>query len=385
MLRIAIVDDEQQIREELCAMVSRFVDENGASLHVDCYAGGREFLESGATEDIVFLDIEMGEPDGMETARLMRRAGLASEIIFVTNMAQYAVEGYEVRALDFIVKPVRYQSFAFKLRRAIDVASRKKTARIELETREGLRRVSTSDIDYVEVVRHKLLYHPSRGVLEVWGTMREACERLEPFGNQNPKPVFCFSGARLEAADAVGNGRHLRVRLGVGRGHFEGIFFGHSAQELGIRPGECVDAAFTPQINDFRGHVSVQLVLCAMRPHDPLPLCREILGGGRDACWAAADYCPERSDFVRVWRRGGGELHVPQSAEEILRGCPVGMAPETYCLCLMTLLECGLLQSADGRIYGAASAVLDGKADLEATELMAALRGCRKSGERRPS
>ena len=210
MLRIAIVDDEQQIREELCAMVSRFVDENGASLHVDCYAGGREFLESGATEDIVFLDIEMGEPDGMETARLMRRAGLASEIIFVTNMAQYAVEGYEVRALDFIVKPVRYQSFAFKLRRAIDVASRKKTARIELETREGLRRVSTSDIDYVEVVRHKLLYHTSRGVLEVWGTMREACERLEPFGFSLCNACYLVN---LEHVTAI-SGEFVTVRCG---------------------------------------------------------------------------------------------------------------------------------------------------------------------------
>ena len=207
-------------------------------------------------------------------------------------------------------------------------------------------------------------------------------DRLEPFGNQNPKPVFCFSGARLEAADAVGNGRHLRVRLGVGSGHLEGIFFGHSAQELGIRPGEDVDVAFTPQINDFRGHVSVQLLLCAARPHDPLPLCREILAGERAACWAAADYCPERGDFVRVWRRDAGALRVPESEEAILAACPAGMAPETYCLCLMTLLECGLLQSEDGRIFGAHSAVLEGKADLEATDLMAALRGCRKPEER---
>ena len=208
-------------------------------------------------------------------------------------------------------------------------------------------------------------------------------DRLEPFGNQNPKPVFCFSGALLESADTVGNGRHLRVRLGVGRGHFEGIFFGHSAQELGIQPGDCVDVAFTPQINDFRGHVSVQLVLSAIRPHDALPLCREILAGERAVCWAAADFCPERGDFVRVWRENGGRIALPGTVEEILARCPGGMAPETYCLCLMTLLECGLLRSADGRIFGAESAVLEEKADLEATELMAALRGCRKPGEGR--
>ena len=208
-------------------------------------------------------------------------------------------------------------------------------------------------------------------------------DRLEPFGNMNPKPVFCFSGARLEAADAVGGGRHLRVRLAVGGSRLDGIFFGHSAQELGVRAGDCVDAAFTPQVNEFRGHVSVQLMLTALRPHDPVPLCRLILAGDEAACWAAADYCPERGDFVRVWRGGGGALRLPGTAEEILAGCPEGMEPERYCLCLMTLLECGLLQSADGRIFGARSAVLEEKADLEATALIRRLRACRNREERR--
>ena len=199
-------------------------------------------------------------------------------------------------------------------------------------------------------------------------------ERLEPFGNGNPRPVFCFSDVLLENAETVGNGRHLRVRLRAGRSHLEGIFFGHSAQELGVRTGDRVDAAFTPQINEFRGHVSVQLLLNALRVHDSLPLCRRLLDGDRDALWAAAPYCPERADFVRLWRCGGASLRLPDTAEGILKGCPPFMEPERYCLCLLTLLECGLLRSADGRIYGAQSAAREGKADLEATELLRTLR-----------
>ena len=206
---------------------------------------------------------------------------------------------------------------------------------------------------------------------------------LEPFGNQNPKPVFCFYDALLETADAVGGGRHLRVRLRAKRTLLEGIFFGHTAQELGVAAGDRVDVAFTPQINEFRGHVSVQLVLSAMRLHDPDALCRDILAGDRSACWSAADYCPERNDFVRIWRRSGGDLVLPDTPEAIEKTCPVGMEPERYCLCLMTLLESGLLQSADGRIFGARSAILENKADLEATELMGTLRACRQASERR--
>ena len=202
-------------------------------------------------------------------------------------------------------------------------------------------------------------------------------DRLEPFGNMNPKPVFCFSGVRLEAADPVGGGRHLRVRLVVGSARLDGILFGRSAQELGIRAGDTVDVAFTPQVNEFRGHVSVQLVLTDARPHDPLPLCRRILDGDESVRWAAADYCPERGDFVRVWRGGGGELLLPDSAEAILASRPTGMEPERYCRCLMTMLECGLLQSADGRVYGAHSVVPEEKADLEATALIRTLRAFR--------
>ncbi len=206
-------------------------------------------------------------------------------------------------------------------------------------------------------------------------------DRLEPYGNGNPRPVFCFADAGLESCDAVGNGRHLRLHLRVGRTQLDGIFFGHTAQELGVNAGDRVDVAFTPQINEYRGHVSVQLLVSALRRHDPEALCREILEAPEGAVWAAAAYCPERCDFIRVWRGGGGALHLPESEEEILRLCPDGMDPERYCLCLMTLLESGLLRSDGGGIAGARSAGRkaggNSKVDLEATELMRSLRSFR--------
>ena len=92
---------------------------------------------------------------------------------------------------------------------------------------------------------------------------------LEPYGNANPRPVFCLSNALLVSTDQVGGGRHLRLRLRVGRSTLDGIFFSRSAQALGIAPGDRVDVAFSPQVNEFRGHCSVQLVLSAVRKHDP--------------------------------------------------------------------------------------------------------------------
>ncbi len=203
---------------------------------------------------------------------------------------------------------------------------------------------------------------------------------LEPYGNANPKPVLFLSGVLLESAAAVGGGRHLRVRVRLGRESLEGIFFSHTAEELGLREGRLADLAFTPQVNEFRGHESVQLLLCAARPHDPLELCRALLAGDESVLWAAAPYCPERADFVRVWREMGKDFALAEEPEALLKQRPAGMEAEKFCLCLMAFLETGLLRSPGGGIYGARPAAIQGKADLEATRLMRRLRALRPGG-----
>ena len=195
-------------------------------------------------------------------------------------------------------------------------------------------------------------------------------DRLEPYGNANPKPVFCLSRVLLEAAEQVGGGRHLKVRLRLGSARLDGIFFSHNAQALGIKEGDWVDVAFTPQVNEFRGHSSVQLVISAIRRHDGRELCRRILDRDGSAAYAAAAFRPQRPDFVQVWRENRGSFSLPGRLEDILALCPQGMEPERFCLCLMVLLEVGLLQSPDGRIYGARSSCIEGKADLNSARIM---------------
>ncbi len=196
---------------------------------------------------------------------------------------------------------------------------------------------------------------------------------LEPYGNANPKPVLCMSGVELESATAVGNGRHLRMRVRLKNARFEAIFFSHTAKELNIREGDAVDLAFTPQINEYRGHVSVQLLISAARAHSGKTLCSAILNADPAVIHAAARYCPQREDFVRVWRTLGKSFVAGDDTEAIMAQCPPGMEAEKFCLCLMVLLETGLLKG-EGGIFGARAATIDGKADLEATSLIRSLK-----------
>lgn len=101
MYRIAIVEDDQNAAEVLRSYLQRYEEENGEQFSVSSFANGLLFLkEQESGFDIVFMDIEMPALDGMETAKLLRRVNDISCLIFVTNMASYAIKGYEVDAID---------------------------------------------------------------------------------------------------------------------------------------------------------------------------------------------------------------------------------------------------------------------------------------------
>ena len=134
-----------------------------------------------------------------------------------------------------------------------------------------------------------------------------------------------------------------------------------------------MDLAFTPQLNEFRGQTSVQLLVSAARPHDPALLCAALLDGRPELLWAAAPWRPERADFVRVWHLLRDEdFAVADDVPGVLAQCPAGMESERFCLCLAVLRQAGLL-SGEGPLYGAVPVRIDGKADLEATEIMQTL------------
>ena len=200
-------------------------------------------------------------------------------------------------------------------------------------------------------------------------------ELLEPYGNGNPKPVLCLSGVLLESAYNVGvDKKHLKVNVQFDGRSFDGIFFHHPQESLGVHSGDLVDIAFTPQINSFMGHSTVQLMISGIRHHDPNDLCRHLLAGESSVCWAAADYTPERKDFIRIWREFGPVFSVPSDLQSVLALCPAHMSKEQFCICLSAFYEAGLLVSDTGSIYNSHFETAEEKADLEATEIMRSLR-----------
>lgn len=209
MLDVAIVDDEKDVRDELAQMVRRFAGQEGMRVGVTCYADGADLLAAldAGRHDVVLLDIEMAEVNGMDCAHELRRRGCDAQIVFVTNMAQYAIRGYEVGAFDFVVKPVEYPVFAFKFKRVVEAVAARRRDRVALETKDGFVRLDAADILYVEVRGHKLTYHTMHGNIEVWGTMKAAAEELGGRGFAACNACYLVN---LERVDGLA-GEYVRV------------------------------------------------------------------------------------------------------------------------------------------------------------------------------
>ena len=117
---------------------------------------------------------------GMEAAQALRAGDEQTPLVFVTNLAQYAVRGYEVDALGFLVKPVRYEDFAPCMDRALRVARRNVGTTLRIPTADGLRVVPVAEVLYVDILRHDLYYHLASEpeALRVRGSIRAAAEEL---------------------------------------------------------------------------------------------------------------------------------------------------------------------------------------------------------------
>lgn len=224
MLRVAVVEDNaaerKRIQDNLMALPEK--------MEIDTFVSGMAFaIGEMKNYDIVLMDIDMPGMNGIETAKRLRAVNKSAVLVFVTNMVQFAIAGYEVEALDFIVKPINPYSFALKMKRAICRTAKRSEDELTVRTDNVLHRVPILSIRYVEVSGHYITYHTSSGVYQEYATMKDVKERLSqhPFAQCSQSylvnmkyitsvsrekvvvedtPIFISRRMRAEFLDAVG-------------------------------------------------------------------------------------------------------------------------------------------------------------------------------------
>lgn len=179
--KVLILEDNLEASKTLQDFFKQYGNEHKIKFHIEAYETAKKFIDNYTKSDLVLIDIELPDGNGFDVTKNLREVDKDVMIVFVTNMAQYAVKGYEVEAFDFVVKPVNYYQLSIKMDRALLKLtsihkSREKT--IYLKTTKEVIAIKEADIMYVEVINHSLIYHTTRGNYEVYGTMSKASKEL---------------------------------------------------------------------------------------------------------------------------------------------------------------------------------------------------------------
>ena len=188
MIKIAIVEDEAAVRDQLTDYVRRYTRQYGTEFEVTCFTDGDEILENYRPAfDIIFLDVEMKRLNGMETAQRIRELDDDVLLIFITNMAQYAIKGYSVGALDYVLKPVPYFAFSQQLQKAVNQLARRARHYLAVPVDGGMRRLDTAAIYYMESDGHKVCFYTEDGDFIAPGALKAFEEKLanRPFARCN--------------------------------------------------------------------------------------------------------------------------------------------------------------------------------------------------------
>lgn len=182
MIKCAILEDDETQAQTLKSFLERFGEEKGELFEVHLFANAVTFLENyTASYDMAFIDIRMPYISGIEASKLLRKKDEKIVIIFVTSLAQYAIEGYAVDATDYLLKPLRYADFALSMSRAMRKLTRDENM-IVIPAKEGNIRIKTGDIIYIETQGHSLIYHTAGGEYARYAPLRTAIKELQGKG-----------------------------------------------------------------------------------------------------------------------------------------------------------------------------------------------------------
>lgn len=182
MYTIAIIEDQEADRAQIQAYVDRYSQEQNRQFRICQFAEPMAFLAHYTGDyDLVLLDIQLPPFNGMEIARRLRAIDPTVALVFITNMEQFAVEGYQVDALDFVVKPINYYRFKAMMGKALGVIAQNREKEVVVRSASRILRLPISQIYYVQVQDHLLVYHTAQGPLEAWGKLTQVEKELEPW------------------------------------------------------------------------------------------------------------------------------------------------------------------------------------------------------------
>ena len=181
MIRVAIVEDSPENGQQLKAMLERYGRENDRSFQFSLFSNGVEFISDYQPQyDLVLMDIDMPLLNGLETSKILRKLDGDVPLVFVTNLEKYAINGYDVGAVGFIVKPLNYATLSVRMHRFMEKVRQEAEPYVVVSSRAGMIKVNLSDIYYVTVDGRYVLLHTRDGEIAHHKSMKQMEAELVP-------------------------------------------------------------------------------------------------------------------------------------------------------------------------------------------------------------
>lgn len=180
-VRIAVVENELNVAQNDIVLLERYAKENSLSLETAIFRNGYEFLDTKEEFDAVLMDIDMPGLNGMEVAEKLREKNKTIDIIFTTNLPQFAVDGYKVQALDFVIKPVTFPNLSFAMEKVVEKKRNIVNGSFFLRIGGFAKRINNEEVLYIEMVNHYIVLHETdMEPLRIRGSLKMIEDLLNP-------------------------------------------------------------------------------------------------------------------------------------------------------------------------------------------------------------
>lgn len=180
MIKVAIVEDDKNYSKTLYTYIKQYEKEHSTSFQVSFFFDGLDIVsEYRSNFDIILFDIQMKHLDGMKAAQSIRKLDEDVVFIFITSTVEFAIQGYVVDALGYLLKPVPYLAFSQLMLKAIKRVEQKQTKEyLTIEVDNKLLKLELDQIYYMESQKHSICIHSERGTFLTSGPLKKLEESL---------------------------------------------------------------------------------------------------------------------------------------------------------------------------------------------------------------
>ena len=228
MISIAICDDSSNVLRNLEENIQDYARKNEKEIRTFSFHDGSELIENHIGRfDIIFLDIKMPKMNGIETAKKIRENDSNVIIIFLTSLVQYALEGYDVNAANYLIKPISRKRMEMELDRWVGTLLQKEEPYICFHNDTGNYRILLKNISYIETYNRNLLIHTAEQNIVCYWKMKDMESKIAPYGfsrNYSSYIVNLFYVENIEKNEVkLSTGERLPISKTKKKGFMEDI------------------------------------------------------------------------------------------------------------------------------------------------------------------